>query len=210
MGEHAVGFQHLLSVPCRGFRPPAGHRPTRAAAATAARRRSSLATGSSLTGLVTTTRGSCSQTWPFGGAFLPGAAAEHHRCGVQRAHPVARAGEGAQFGHLGQHHGDDFQAVDLVFGILPRLLGLHHQHAQPFAHPLDGHAEEAGIHLLAGFGHVAKAAFGRGIAGVDRGWPCAPRGPPAPRPAATGSGAPIPGARPLVAQSSSVSASRNR
>ncbi len=74
--------------------------------------------------------------------------------------------KGAQFGHLGQHHGDDFQAVDLVLAELAGVAGLHHQHAELFAHALDRHAEIAGINLLAGLGHVAETGLGGGVGGV--------------------------------------------
>ena len=102
----------------------------------------------------------------LGRAFLTGAAAEHRRGGVAGRQRRAFPDEGAQFGHLGQHHGDHFQRIDLVRGEHPLGLGLHHQNAQLFAEPLDRNAAEAGIDLLAGLGHVAKAALGRGVGGV--------------------------------------------
>jgi hypothetical protein len=57
-------------------------------------------------GLVTTTRGSCSQTWPRA---------------VQRLHRRALAHEGPQFGHFREHHRDHFECVDFLFGKLARL-----------------------------------------------------------------------------------------
>ena len=105
----------------------------------------------------------------FGGPFLPDAAAEQHRLLVLGRHRLALAGEGAKLGHLGQHHGHDFQGIDLVIGILAGGLGLDHQHAKPFADPLDRHTKERGVNLFPGFRHEAKAALCRGIAGVHRG-----------------------------------------
>ena len=103
----------------------------------------------------------------FGRPFLPGAAPDHHRLLVQRAHSVAIAVEDAKFGHFGQDHGDDFEGVDLVLREFAFDARLDDQNAKLFADPLDGHAEEGGIDLFPGFGHVAKALFARGIGGVD-------------------------------------------
>ena len=75
--------------------------------------------------------------------------------------------EGAQFGHLGQDHGHDFQAIDFVFGKQPRFAALDDQHAQPFTHPLDRHAQKAGKHFLAGFGHEAETGFRGRIGSID-------------------------------------------
>ena len=76
------------------------------------------------------------------------------------------ADEGAEFGHLGQHHGHDFQTIYAVAGKHAGDFGLHHQHAEGFAQALDGDAEERGKDFLAGFGHEAKTLFGRGVGGV--------------------------------------------
>ena len=100
----------------------------------------------------------------FGGAFLPCATAEHHGLLVQGLHAVP--GKGPQLGHLGQHHGHNVQRVDLIFGKLPRHLGLHHQDAQLFAHPLDRHTKEAGVNLFPGFRHEPESLFGWRIGGV--------------------------------------------
>lgn len=58
--------------------------------------------------------------------------------GQRRAFPD----EGAELGHLGQHHGHDFHAVDLVLGELARFLGLDDEHAEGFAKTLHRDAEE--------------------------------------------------------------------
>ena len=103
-----------------------------------------------------------------GAAFLPGAAPEQQRLGVARLERRALADEGAQFGHLGQDHRHHFERVDLVRGEFAGLLGLDDQHPQLGAEPLDRHAEEAGIDLFAGFGHVAEPAGRGSIRGIDR------------------------------------------
>jgi hypothetical protein len=87
---------------------------------------------------------------------------------VQSAHRRAVARKGAQLGHLGQHHGHDFDGIDFVFGIGAGVFGLHDQHAQLFAHALNRHTQEGREDFLARLGHVTKALFGRGIRRVDR------------------------------------------
>ena len=101
-------------------------------------------------------------------ALLRTGTAEHHLLFVAFGHSRVLVDKGAKLGHLGQNHGHDLEPVDLVAGIFACIARLHHQHAQPLAQALDRHAKEAGIAFLAGFGHVAKAAFGGGIGGVDR------------------------------------------
>ena len=104
----------------------------------------------------------------FGSAFLARNAPEHDGLLVQRLHPAFVTGEGAKLGHLGQHHGDDVQRVDLVFRKLAGGFRLHDKDAQLFTNPLDRHAKEGGEQLLPRLGHVAKALFGRCVGGVDR------------------------------------------
>ena len=96
-----------------------------------------------------------------------GRARRRAACAAARLHG-AGADEGAELGHLGDHHRDDLERIDLVVGVFARLAVLHHQHAQHLAEALDRHAEEAREHLLAGLGQVAEAAGVRGVAGVDR------------------------------------------
>ena len=81
---------------------------------------------------------------------------------------VALAQEGAQLGHLGQQHGHDFQPVNVVFAVMPRLAVLHDEHAQHLAQALDRHAEEGHVDLLAGARDVLEAAGVLGVGGLDR------------------------------------------
>jgi len=99
--------------------------------------------------------------------LLRARALEHHRADMARLHRGPLADEGAKLGHLGQHHGDHLERIDLVLGEKPRHPGLDHQHAQLCAKPLDGNADEGGICLLAGLWHVAKAGGGGRVIGVD-------------------------------------------
>ena len=69
----------------------------------------------------------------LGRALLPGGAAEHHRMGMQRAERLALADKGTKLGHFGDHHRHDFERVNLILGVLPGGLRLHHHHAQLFA-----------------------------------------------------------------------------
>jgi hypothetical protein len=101
-------------------------------------------------------------------AFLRAAAPEHRLRGVPLPQGRALAGEGAKLGHLGHDHRHDFQRVDLVAGIFPLVLRLHHQNAQPLAQPHDRHAEEGRIPFLPRLRHVAEPALPRRIGGVDR------------------------------------------
>ena len=103
----------------------------------------------------------------FGGAFLPGRPAKEHGLFVQGAHAAAVARKGAKFRHLGQNHCHDFEAIHFIFGILPRLARLHDENAKLFANALDRNAQERGVKLFPGFGHVAKALFLRGVCRVD-------------------------------------------
>ena len=100
-------------------------------------------------------------------ALLPAGALHHHRLAVARAHRRALAHEGAELGHLGDHHRHDLERVDLLVGKEPRLSGLRHQNAELFAEALDRHADEGRIRLLAGLGHVAEAGRGGRVIGVD-------------------------------------------
>ncbi len=103
----------------------------------------------------------------FGSTLLCSGAADQDGLLVAGREGGSFALEGAQFGHFGQHHGDDFEGVDLVAGEFAGLAGLDDEHAQFFAKALDGDAEEGGIDLLAGFGHEAEALFLRSVGGVD-------------------------------------------
>ena len=105
----------------------------------------------------------------FGDALLADEAADEERQLVRPGElHRARADEGAELGHLGDHHRHDLERVDLVVGVLARVAVLHDEDAQHLAEPLDRHAEEAREDLLAGLGQVAEAAGMRGVAGVDR------------------------------------------
>ena len=101
-------------------------------------------------------------------ALLRGAAPEQPRLLVQRLEAPLIAQESAQLGHLGHHHGHDFQRVNLILGKLPRGFRLHDQHAQPLAHALDRHAEERGENLLPRLRHIAEALFRRRIRRIHR------------------------------------------
>ena len=165
MGEHAIGFQHRLLVLVEAFGlqqvidRDAQHAHRLADAVDLGQRVVGDRVRHHYAGFV--------QPDPaFRRALLPGAAAKDHRLLVQRLNAVAR--QDAQLGHLGQHHGHDFQRLDLLVGKLARGLRLHDQHAQLFADPLDRHAEERGIDLLARLGHEAKTLFARRIGGVHR------------------------------------------
>ena len=100
-------------------------------------------------------------------ALLGDMAAKHDRVLVAGRHGRAFADESAELGHLGDDHGNHFDGIDFLVGIAARLFRLDHQHAERFAEPLDRHAEEGGIGLFAGLRHVAKAARGGGVIGVD-------------------------------------------
>ena len=78
----------------------------------------------------------------LGHALLAGRALDHHRMAVAGGHRGALAHKGAQLGHLGQHHRDDFQRINLVSGKFARILGLHDQHAQRLAQALHGNAQK--------------------------------------------------------------------
>ena len=115
---------------------------------------------------------------PFGDALLADEAADEEGKAVRAVHR-ARADEGAELGHLGDHHGDDLEGVDLVVGVFARLAVLQNEDAKDLAEALDRHAEEARQALLAGLGQVAVAAGVRGV-GVESGsavsaiWPTSP------------------------------------
>ena len=169
MGEHAVSFQHLaLFGPLRiGERDHVVDRHPQLLDRRA--QPFTLCLGVVADHVGDDDAGFVQPDMALGRAFLPGRAAEHHRMGVQRAQRLALADEGAKLGHLGQHHGDDFQRIDLIVGILPCVLGLDDENAQLFAQPLNRHAKEGGIDLFPRLRHVAETAFRRGVAGVDRG-----------------------------------------
>ena len=167
IGEHAVGFQHLPVFAVGRF-GAGDHRIDREAQFV----RRSLEALEFLSRIVAHRIGDddarlVQPDVPLGRAFLPGRAAEHHRLLVERRKCLALADEGAKLGHLGQHHRHDFQRVDLVVGILAGLLALHDKDAELFAQPLDRDAEERGIDFLARLRHVAEAALGRCVGGVD-------------------------------------------
>jgi hypothetical protein len=138
------------------------------------------------------------------GALLAREAAEGDGALVAGGQAALAAGEGAELGHLGQHHGDDLEGVDLVGGVFAGGAALDDEDAQHLAQALDRHAAEGGEALLPGLGHVAEAALGGRVGGVDD------------RPVAGGAAhQPLAqahpglvhglGMRPTVAQSSSVS-----
>ena len=104
----------------------------------------------------------------FRRALLSGGAAEDDRLGMQCGQRRTLADEGAEFGHLGQHHRHDFQRGDLVLGKAPGGFRLHDQHAELFAQALDRQAGEGGIDLLARLRHVSETRFRGGVGGVDR------------------------------------------
>ena len=103
----------------------------------------------------------------LGRAFLAGGAVEENGLLVARLHGGAFADEGAEFGHLGDHHGHDLDGVDLLLGEDAGLFRLHDQHAEGFAESLDGDAQHGAISLFPGFRHVAEAAGARRVIGVD-------------------------------------------
>ena len=103
----------------------------------------------------------------FGGTFLRCGAADQDGLLVAGGEGGAFALKGAEFGHFGKDHGDDFEGVDLVAGEFAGFFRLDDQNAQFFTKSLDGDAEEGGIDLFPGFGHEAEALFLRGVGGVD-------------------------------------------
>ena len=167
MGEHAVGFEHRLLVLVEAFRLQqvidrhAQHADGGADAV-------DLGQGIVGDGVRHDNAGFMQPDTAFGGTLLPGRAAKDHGLPVQGTHAIAVPGKGTEFGHLGQHHGHDFDGVGLFVRIGAGGFGLHDQHAELFANPLDRHAKEGGKDFLAGLRHEAEALFGRGIGGVDR------------------------------------------
>ena len=130
IGEHAVGLEHLAVLLVAGVgavehvvdgEAQLVHRLAQA-------RRSS--SGSSAMGLVTTTRGSCSQTRPSAAPSWPTTPRKMAGRLCRARQRRALADEGAELGHLGQHHRHDLERVDLVVGEFARFLGLHDEHAE--------------------------------------------------------------------------------
>ncbi len=103
----------------------------------------------------------------FGHPVLRNATTDHELRLVPLGQGLALTDEGAKLSHFGQHHGDHFDGVDLIFGIAALILGLDNQNPKPFAKPHDRHAEERGIPFLARLGHIAKALGGGRIGCVD-------------------------------------------
>ncbi len=104
----------------------------------------------------------------FGCAFLTDHALDHVGLLMQRRQiGLGLAGEGAQLGHLGDHHRHDLEPVHLVLGVLTRCLVLDHQDAQHLAQALDRHAQERGVDLFARLGAVLEAGGMRRVVGGD-------------------------------------------
>ena len=103
----------------------------------------------------------------LGRAFLSDGATEQNRLGVPRRKCRPFADKGPQFGHFCDHHGHDFQSVDLIGRKFAGLFGLHDQHAKRVAQTLDRDAAEGGIPFFAGLLHIPKAACVGCIGCVD-------------------------------------------
>ena len=105
----------------------------------------------------TTTRGSCSTTWPrpTPSARLAPVEMQRPAAGDVGAGPGQRL-ELARGDHLGQHHRDGLERLDLLLGIDALGPVLHHQHAERLAAAQDRHAEEGVVDLLARLGLVGE------------------------------------------------------
>ena len=93
---------------------------------------------------------------------------------MQRA---ARRGLGAGLGerrefargdHLGQHHGDGLQRLDLLLGVGAARAVLHDQHAERVAGAQDRHAEEGVVDLFAGLRPVGEGRMRLRVRQVER------------------------------------------
>ena len=94
----------------------------------------------------------------------------------QRLAQHGRAGhhglELARRDHLRHQHGGGLEGLDLLLGIKPPRLVLHHQHAERVAGPQDRHAEEGQVDLFPGLGLVGEGGMVLGVGqrqGLGRG-----------------------------------------
>ena len=118
---------------------------------------------------LTTTRGSCSTTWP---RPTPSASAtprwwsgrRKRDAGLDRGQRLQLArGE-----HLGQHHGGGLERLDLLLGIDPVGAVLDDQDAERVAGAQQRHAEEGVVDLLAGLGLVGEGRVALGVGERER------------------------------------------
>ena len=113
---------------------------------------------------LTTTRGSCSTTWPrptpsaSATPLLVDRAAKRD-AGLDRRQRLQLArGE-----HLGQHHGGGLEGLDLFLGIDPVGAVLDDQHAERVAGAQQRHAQEGVVDLFAGLGLVGEGRVALGV-----------------------------------------------
>ena len=141
----------------RRRRVRAARRDRRAASRSPLRAASAPSATSSAMKLVTTTRGSCSTTWP---SAMPSESAMPLRCSGRRAAGSApgrrQRRQLARGDHLGQHHGGRLQRLDFLLGIGAPGAVLHHQHAERVAGAQHRHAEEGVVDLFAGLRPVGE------------------------------------------------------
>ncbi len=83
------------------------------------------------------------------------------RCDLDVLEPAAQ--EFALGHHLGQHHGDDLQVLDLVFGVDALGAVLDHHDAHRPAAAQQGHAQEGVIGVLARFRPVGEGRVRRRV-----------------------------------------------
>ena len=171
VGEHAIGFEHLVVLATAAEFGLAGHL-VDLLAHLVERQIDPLALGLGVFGddvldrdprLVEhcgTRRKSLDQCQP-GQAVLAGGG--HRR--RQRSVLVDQFGVGDQFG---QDHRDSLQRLDLDFFIAPRFGMLYRQYANRPLSPHDRHPGKAVKFFLAGFGAIGKVGVGGGFGQVER------------------------------------------
>ena len=125
----------------RRWRPSA---PRRRLPAGGSPRSGSLASSS-----VTTTRGSCSTTWPSARPSDSGWPRTTWPTARLNSAPVLTPATAPGHQMLGQHHGGRLQHLDVLVGIFLLRLVLDRQHAQHVAAAQDRHRQERVVDLLA-------------------------------------------------------------
>ena len=119
----------------------------------------------------TTTRGSCSTTWPSPTPSVSETPLQIEWLLQRDIRAFLR--DRLQFAggdHLGDHHGGGLGRLDLLLAIAAMGTVLHHQHAERIARTQDRHAEEAVIDLLAGLRLVGEGRMDLCIDEKASGW----------------------------------------